>query len=78
MVKKCISFMHSGAIFCLLMTSIFVGCINNDTDLSVPGEVNSDIPNTFDFATTESVQLNVNYDVPEGYKVLFEVYHSSC
>ena len=52
------------------MTSIFVGCINNDTDLSVPGEVNSDIPNTFDFATTESVQLNVNYDVPEGYKVL--------
>ena len=74
MVKKCISFVYSGAIFCLLMTSIFVGCINNDTDLSVPGEVNSDIPNTFDFATTESVQLNVNYDVPEGYKVLFEVY----
>lgn len=36
------------------------------------GEENT--PNTFPFETTSSIQLNVKYDVPEGYKVLFEVY----
>ena len=28
----------------------------------------------FDFSTTSTIQLNVKYDVPEGYKVLFNVY----
>lgn len=74
MRKKCFSFLSSRVMFCLLATSSLVGCIDKDTNLSITGEGNSDTPNAFNFATTESVQLNVNYDVTEGYKVLFEVY----
>lgn len=74
MRKRCLSFLSSGAMFCLLMSSSLVGCIDKETNLSISGEENPNTPHTFDFSTTESVQLNVNYDVPEGYKVLFEVY----
>lgn len=73
MMKKFVSPVVSKAMFCFLIVSIFVGCIDNK-DLSSPEEGASGVPNTFDFATTESVQLNVNYEVPEGYQVLFEVY----
>lgn len=31
-------------------------------------------PNDFDYSTTQQVQLNVQYEVPEGYQVLFDVY----
>lgn len=38
------------------------------------GKGDESTPNTFPFETTSSIQLNVKYDVPKGYKVLFEVY----
>lgn len=55
------------AIILLAMT----GCSKKDV-YSPEGPVN-DGP-VFDFSTRESYTLNVNYDVPEGYKVYFEVY----
>ena len=76
MRKKNAILKFSRAISCLLIISAFTGCINTDTDLSTPGD-DVTTPNSFDFATTESVQLNVNYEIPEsseGYQVLFEVY----
>lgn len=74
MRKRRLSFLSSGALFCLLISSSLISCIDKDTNLSISGEENSNTPHAFNFSTTESVQLNVNYDVPEGYKVLFEVY----
>lgn len=57
---------------CIIMTFTFVGC---EHDIYNPnGKGNDSNPNSFDFSTTSSIQLNVKYDVPEGYKVLFEVY----
>ena len=50
------------AIILLAMT----GCSKKDV-YSPEGPVN-DGP-VFDFSTRESYTLNVNYDVPEGYKV---------
>jgi LruC domain-containing protein len=38
------------------------------------GKDDEKTPNSFDFSTTSSIQVNVKYDVPEGYKVLFEIY----
>ena len=47
------------------------GCTRDVYDPNGGGE---DKPNSFDFSTTSTIQLNVKYDVPEGYKVLFNVY----
>lgn len=56
----------------MMMAFAFVGC---EHDVYNPnGKDDENDPNSFDFSTTSSVQLNVKYDVPEGYKVLFEVY----
>lgn len=65
-----------GMVLCsLVITLTVVSCINNDTDYSVPGGDPSGAANPFNFATTESVQLNVKYNVPvKGYQVLFEIY----
>lgn len=75
-MMKIMSRMISKVFFSFLMFFVFIGCIDNK-DLSTPEEGVSGVPNTFNFATTESVQLNVNYTVPEGYQILFEVYNEN-
>lgn len=62
------------ALFCSIMiTFTLVSCEQNVYNPD-KGKENENTPNTFPFETTSSIQLNVKYDVPEGYKVLFEVY----
>jgi len=40
-----------------------------------PDDKTSGVPNSFDFATTQDVQLDLKYDVPvKDYQVLFELY----
>lgn len=55
-----------------LISSALVSCVDKDTDYSLPNE--NPTPNSFDYSTTQQVQLNVQYDVPQGYQVLFGVY----
>lgn len=56
----------------ILMAFAFMGC---EKDVYNPnGKIDGETPNPFQFATTSSIQLNVKYEVPTGYKVLFEVY----
>lgn len=57
----------------IMITFAFVSCEQNVYNPD-NGKGNESTPNTFPFETTSSIQLNVKYDVPEGYKVLFEVY----
>lgn len=47
-------------------------CVDKDTDYSRPE--NGSTVNTFTFNTTQEIQLNVKYEVPAGYQVLFELY----
>lgn len=56
----------------ILTSSALVSCVDKDTDYSRPAE--GQTPNDFTYSTTQQVQLNVQYDVPEGYQVLFGVY----
>ena len=55
----------------IMMAFLFMGC---ERDVYNPnnGKDDEKTPNSFDFSTTSSI--NVKYDVPEGYKVLFEIY----
>lgn len=59
---------------CALAVFSITSCVDKDTDLSRPDDGNTTTPNPFTYSTTQEVQLNVQYQVPEGYKVLFEVY----
>lgn len=56
----------------VLVAFVAVGCTHDVYD-SNNGD-KEEKPNSFDFATTKSIQLNVKYNVPQGYKVLFDVY----
>lgn len=56
----------------VLVAFVAVGCTHDVYD-SNNGDKEK-IPNSFDFATTNSIQLNVKFNVPQGYKVLFDVY----
>ena len=50
------------------------GCID-EKDHYKPDDKTSGVPNSFDFATTQDVQLDLKYDVPvKDYQVLFELY----
>lgn len=60
------------ALYGIFAAFLFAGCQNDVYDPNQKGE--AETPNSFDFATTSSIQLNVKYYVPQGYKVLFEVY----
>lgn len=55
-----------------LLGIVIASCIDKDTDYSLPDAPQT--PNDFDYSTTQQVQLNVQYEVPEGYQVLFDVY----
>lgn len=74
-MKKRITISHTTA-NSLVVAVVFVftafSCINNTTNV-IPNEKNN-LANTFNFSTTQDIQLNVKYDVPKGYQVLFEVY----
>lgn len=52
----------------IMMAFLFMGC---ERDVYNPnnGKDDEKTPNSFDFSTTSSIQVNVKYDVPEGYKV---------
>lgn len=75
MTKKANFYAIHGAFYYLLCSVLVVlmasGCTRDVYDPNGGGE---DKPNSFDFSTTSTIQLNVKYDVPEGYKVLFNVY----
>lgn len=75
MTKKANFYAIHGAFYYLLCSVLVVlmasGCTRDVYDPNGGGE---DKPNSFDFSTTSIIQLNVKYDVPEGYKVLFNVY----
>lgn len=65
--------------FHILLTALVLSLAGCTTDLynpEPPPTPNPEIPDgsIFDFATEKSYTLNVNYDVPTGYKVAFEVY----
>lgn len=51
---------------------VLTSCVDKDTDYSRPEDGST--VNSFTFETTQEIQLNVKYEVPAGYKVLFEVY----
>lgn len=51
-----------------LISSALVISVDKDIDYSQPGE--NPTPNSFDYSTTQLVQLNVQYDVPQGYQIL--------
>lgn len=56
----------------IIMAFALTGC---EKDVYNPnGKDDENAPNLFPFSTTSSIQLNVKYEVPQGYKVLFEVY----
>lgn len=76
MTKKANFYAIHGAFYYLLCSVLVIlmvsGCTRDVYDPNSGGD--EEKPNSFDFATTSTIQLNVKYDVPEGYKVLFNVY----
>lgn len=76
MTKKANSYVIRNAFYLLLCNVLVIlmaaGCTRDVYDPNGGGD--EDKPNSFDFATTSTIQLNVKYDVPKGYKVLFNVY----
>lgn len=75
MTKKANFYAIHGAFYYLLCSVLVILMVSGCTrDVYDPNGGDEDKPNSFDFATTSTIQLNVKYDVPEGYKVLFNVY----
>lgn len=63
-------------VLCSIMVAfLFAGC-EHDVYNPNNGKDNQE-PNTFNFSTTSTIQLNVKYDIPQGYQVLFEVYQEN-
>ena len=75
MTKKANFYAIHGAFYYLLCRVLVILMVSGCTrDVYDPNGGGEDKPNSFDFSTTSTIQLNVKYDVPEGYKVLFNVY----
>ena len=75
MTKKANFYAKHGAFYYLLCSVLVILMVSGCTrDVYDPNGGGEDKPNSFDFSTTSTIQLNVKYDVPEGYKVLFNVY----
>lgn len=76
------SFLFNSRVLTILAAYAFGGfvltsCVDKDTDYSRPDSGST--PNSFAFNTTQEVQLNVKYELPEyskneDYEVIFEVY----
>ena len=56
---------------CVVILLAMIGC---KKEMYTPDEPVVDPENVFDFSTREKYTLHVKYDVPENYKVYFEVY----
>lgn len=56
---------------CVVILLAMTGC---KKEMYTPDEPVVDPENVFDFSTREKYTLHVKYDVPENYKVYFEVY----
>lgn len=56
---------------CVIILLAMIGC---KKEMYTPDEPVVDPENVFDFSTREKYTLYVKYDVPENYKVYFEVY----
>lgn len=75
MTKKANFYAIHGAFYYLLCSVLVILMVSGCTrDVYDPNGGGEEKPNSFDFSTTSTIQLNVKYDVPEGYKVLFNVY----
>ena len=75
MTKKANFYAIHGAFYYLLCSVLVILMVSGCTrDVYDPNGGGEDKPNSFDFSTTSTIQLNVKYDVPNGYKVLFNVY----
>ena len=75
MTKKANFYAIHGAFYYLLCSVLVILMVSGCTrDVYDPNGGGEDKPNSFDFSTTSTIELNVKYDVPEGYKVLFNVY----
>ena len=75
MTKNANFYAIHGAFYYLLCSVLVILMVSGCTrDVYDPNGGGEDKPNSFDFSTTSTIQLNVKYDVPEGYKVLFNVY----
>ena len=75
MTKKANFYAIHGAFYYLLCSVLVILMVSGCTrDVYDPNGGGEDKPNSFDFSTTSTIQLHVKYDVPEGYKVLFNVY----
>lgn len=57
----------------LLSCCIFASCNNKDV-YNGEDDQTSEKSDFFDFSTMQEVQLNVSYEVPEGFRVYFEAY----
>ncbi|MCH4155668.1 MAG: LruC domain-containing protein [Muribaculaceae bacterium] len=56
----------------LLAALTLTGCVSNDSEPTTPTD-NTEAQ-TFNFATTKTINLNVKYDVASDYQVMFKVY----
>ena len=75
MTKKANFYAIHGAFYYLLCSVLVILMVSGCTrDVYDPNGGGEDKPNSFDFSTTSTIQLNVKYDDTEGYKVLFNVY----
>lgn len=63
------------AIAVLTVCVSFAGCMDDTKDLYKGKD--SEEPNTFDYSTKKTVEFNLKYDVPVGYRVRFEMYTKS-
>lgn len=63
-------------IFSGLLTSVFMfsGCSDSEFNPGGSGGGTKDDPSMFDFATSQTVKLLLNYDVPKGIVSTFDVY----
>ena len=74
MTKKANFYAIHGAFYYLLCSVLVILMVSGCTrDVYDPNGGGEDKPNSFDFSTTSTIQLNVKYDVPAGYKVLLKI-----
>ena len=80
MGKSCVHFWKvSRMLFCVIVMSFLtVSCLEKDVYQGHDEDSKeSELNGFFDFPTTKVVDLNVKYDLPQGYDVLFGVYDAN-